>query len=412
MSTSETKSISTLIIGASGFVGSYLLKKFEHLDEPVRLLARNPNKIQLQSSYSEVVKGDLENRDSLLAATKGIKTIYYLSHGMGDSTSDFEDLEHQQAKNLTSVIAPEVKIIYLSGIIPEEELSKHLRSRKQVGKIFEETQDVVIEFRASIIIGVGSTSFEMVRALVQRLPFILSADWSNSLCQPIGIDTVVDYLYEANNDKFNQTEYYDIGGSEVLKYKDLLVRYAKFMNLNRPELAIAKFPKRLAAEILKVVLPEYALVGEKLIESIEHETIVKDHRAFDQFQVKNYGLLEMFDKSRDCAVEDVDYRQFFSFLKSNKELPDYLRGQTLVYHFDIAESFNLAEVIMKLSSIPLINISKNKDNGFSLKLPMIGEIGVRLSADCKQVVIMMSAKYFFQKLGFSFFNKILDKLVK
>jgi len=396
-----------LIIGASGFVGSNLLMKFEKLDQPINVLSRNPNKVNTNKKNTTVFTGDLENKESLKAAVDGIETIYYLSHAMAEVDNDFESLEKKQVENLCSVIKPSVKVIYLSGIIPNEDLSKHLRSRKSVGEILHKNQNTVIEFRASIIIGSGSTSFEMVRALVQRLPFILYADWSNSLCQPIDIDSVIDYLYLSKDKKFNKSNYYDIGGIESLKYKDLLVRYAEFLKLRRPELYVKQFPKSLAADMLGILLPEYSQVGTSLIESIEHETILTDDRAVKTFNVKPINLIEMFDKSREIELEDLNYSEFFKFLKNNKELPDYLKTQNLTYYFDISSSFKIDDFVSK---IPLAKAKKN-DKGFIITIPFTGKISLKVSSDYKQLIIIISAKYFFQKTWFSLINNLINKVL-
>ncbi len=399
-----------LIIGASGFVGSNLLNHFEGLSTSVRVMSRNPKKINSDSSLTEIVEGDLDNPETLGAAVAGIETIYYLSHAMGYAGSDFERQEKVQAENLLSVIDQNVKIIYLSGIIPSSVLSKHLRSRKQVGDILRSAGNIVIEFRASIIIGEGSTSFEMIRSLVNRVPFILSAKWSQSFCQPISIVNVVQFLALAESKEFENPEYFDIGDKDIFKYKDLLVEYAKSENLRRPEIKVDDFPKELAAKLLGVVIPEYSLVGEKLIESIEHETILTDSKAAKTFGIEPLPFDQVLNLVPKIKLEERNFDSFFRFLQNNKDLPDYLKGQVLMYTIEVSDSFDIASWIDNLNSIPLLKISKDQTKGFILKIPFVGQIGIKLSPDNKKLLLAVEAKYFFQKAGFGLVNAVLSKI--
>ena len=399
-----------LIIGASGFVGSNLLSHFETLQVSVRVMSRKPQKINSDSSLTEIVKGDLDDPKSLLTSVKGIETIYYLSHAMGYAGADFENQEKVQAENLLSVIDPKVKIIYLSGILPSTELSKHLRSRKQVGDILRSAGNIVIEFRASIIIGEGSTSFEMVRSLVNRVPFILSAKWSQSFCQPISIVNVVQYLSLAESKKFLEATNFEIGDKDIFKYKDLLVEYAKFEGLRRPEIKIDDFPKELAAKLLAVVIPEYSEVGTKLIESIEHETIVTDGKAAKEFGIKPLPFDQVLGLVPQVKLEERNFDSFFRFLQNNHDLPDYLKGQVLMYTIEVKDSFDISSWIDNLNSIPLLKISKDQTKGFVLKIPFVGQIGIKLSPDNKKLLIAVEAKYFFQKAGFGLVNAVLSKI--
>lgn len=399
-----------LIIGASGFVGSNLLNHFERLSTPVRVMSRNPKKINTDSHLTDVVCGDLDDPKTLSSAVEGIKTIYYLSHAMGYAGADFERQEKVQAENLISVVSSDVKIIYLSGIIPKTELSMHLRSRKQVGDILRSEGNVVVEFRASIIIGEGSTSFEMIRSLVNRVPFIVSAKWSQSFCQPISIVNVIKYLSLAESKEFENAEYFDIGDKDIFKYKDLLVEYAKFENLRRPEIKIDEFPKDLAAKLLGVIIPEYSTVGEKLIESIEHETILTDSRAAKTFDIEPLSFDKVLDLVPKLKLEDRNFDSFFKFLQNNKDLPDYLKGQVLIYTIDVNDSFDISSWIGNLNSIPLLKISEDQTKGFVLKIPFVGQIGIKLSPDNKKVLLAVEARYFFQKAGFGLVNAVLNKL--
>ena len=228
-----------LIIGATGFIGANLLKRLEENHHSVRVLARNPSKVMVISDQTEVVQGDLDDPTSLAPALNGIDIVYYLAHAMGDS-GNFLQREKVQAQNLAQVLRPNQRVIYLGGILPDEKLSTHLESRKQVGDYLRTSAAQIIEFRASIIIGKGSASFELIRALVQRLPVIILADWANANCQPIALNDVLDYLVSGASIELNSRHnIFNIAGPDVLPYGDLLKRYATFRQLKRSEIYIA-----------------------------------------------------------------------------------------------------------------------------------------------------------------------------
>ena len=399
-----------LIIGASGFVGSNLLKKFESLGIPVRVMSRTPSKISTTCDHTFITEGDLDHVDTLKDSLIGIETVYYLSHAMGYAADDFELKEKQQALNLTSIASKNIQVIYLSGIIPSTELSIHLRSREKVGEVLRAHFNSVIEFRASIIIGVGSTSFEMVRALVQRLPFILSAKWSNSYCQPIDIKSVVEYLFKSTQKDFKESLVFNIGGKDIFKYKDLLVEYAKFMNLKRPEIKVDQFPRSLAGQLLGVIVPEYSEVGERLIESIEHETILTDSHAKKEFKIKPLTIEEMFQQSKDESLGDMNYDHFFNFLKTNKDLPRFLKGQTASYFIDVPAKLDFEGLMQKLNRIPFINIEEDQVLGFVLSIPLAGELSLKLNPSKDKIIVLIQAKYFFQKTGLTFLDLISKKI--
>ena len=218
----------TLIIGASGFIGQALLKRLEAEGISVKAAARRPSRITKTAETTSLIRLDLEDKESIEEALKSVKTIYYLAHSMADEKEDFKSAEKRQAQNLSSLLTEEHKLIYLGGIAPDKELSQHLQSRKAVGEVFKKSKARTIEFRASIVVGRGSASFEMIRALVNRLPFIVTAEWSHSLCQPIALKDAVEYLYQAKDKKFRaRHKTFEIGGADRLTYAELLTLYAK-----------------------------------------------------------------------------------------------------------------------------------------------------------------------------------------
>jgi len=185
-----------LLTGATGYVGGRLLKALEQTPRRVRCLARRPDYLRPKVARStEVVGGDLLDPATLDAAMKDVSTAYYLVHSMG-AKGDFDEVERRSADNFARAAhaAGVKRIIYLGGLGEGGQLSRHLASRQQVGRILRESGVPTIEFRASIIIGSGSLSFEMIRALVDKLPVMITPRWVRMRAQPIAIEDVVAYL--------------------------------------------------------------------------------------------------------------------------------------------------------------------------------------------------------------------------
>ena len=189
-----------LLTGASGYIGGRLLKALEAAGRPVRCLARHPEfLVSRVSSSTVVVQADCLDRTSLALALEGVDTAYYLVHSMG-SAGQFEDEDRQAARNFADAAREQGvrRIIYLGGLGNQDQaLSAHLRSRHEVADILRGSGVPTIEFRASIVIGSGSLSFEMIRALVQRLPVMICPQWVETKAQPIAIEDVVAYLVAA-----------------------------------------------------------------------------------------------------------------------------------------------------------------------------------------------------------------------
>ncbi len=299
-----------LLTGASGYVGGRLLKKLEASELPLRCLLRRPELLKHQIAPStELVKGDVFQPESLQEAMKGIHTAYYLVHSL-TSKGVFEEEEKIAAKNFAEAarVSGIQKIIYLGGLgSAEDELSEHLRSRQEVGNILRSSGIPVIEFRASIILGSGSISFEIVRALVERLPIMTTPRWVKTPTQPIGIEDVLEYLVEAYQKEFSQSEIFEIGGRDVVTYRDLMMEYAKQRKLKRWLIPVPVLTPRLSSLWLALVTPAYKRVGEKLIEGLKNPTFVRNPKALKVFSVKPMGIQEAI--TRALHNEDQDFIQ-------------------------------------------------------------------------------------------------------
>lgn len=284
-----------LLTGATGYVGGRLLPQLEASGASLRCLARRPEHLAARvAPETEVIQGDVLEEDSLAGAFEGITTAFYLIHSMGGEDEDgFETADRRGARNFARAArrAGVRRIVYLGGLGDDDgELSPHLRSRHEVGHILRESGVPVTEFRASIVIGSGSLSFEMLRALVERLPVMVTPRWVRVMAQPISIEDLLDYL-EASltaSDEGHRT--YEIGGAERMSYGDLMREYAQQRGLTRFMVPVPVLTPRLSSLWLGLVTPLYARIGRALVESICHETVVRDESALRDFPIRPVGV--------------------------------------------------------------------------------------------------------------------------
>jgi uncharacterized protein YbjT (DUF2867 family) len=299
-----------LLTGATGYVGGRLMQNLERAGQRLRCLARTPATLNSKAAAAtELVAGDIFDAASLNAAMEGVHTAYYLVHSMG-SNGDFELEDRQAAQNFAAAAraAGVRKIIYLGGLgESEEDLSPHLRSRHEVGRILRESGVPVIEFRASIVIGSGSLSFEMIRALVERLPIMIAPRWVATPAQPIAIEDLLAYLAEALKLPVGQTQIFEIGGAEQASYGEIMLEYAQQRGLRRFIIPVPALTPRLSSLWLGFVTPLYARVGQKLIESLRHPTVLKDQSAIHFFKVRPRGFRDAI--ARAICNEDKELVQ-------------------------------------------------------------------------------------------------------
>lgn len=284
-----------LITGATGYVGGELLDAVRAAGWPVRCLVRRPDALKAKGfSGVEIVAGDVLEVASLHGALAGVDTAYYLVHSMG-STQSFEEQDRVAAQNFAEAAreARVRRIIYLGGLGHNtDKLSAHLRSRHEVGDILRSTGVLVIEFRASVVIGSGSLSFEMIRALVERLPVMIAPRWVSVPAQPIAIADLLAYLVAALDLPVDGNKTFEIGGSDQVSYGGLMKEYASQRGLKRLVISVPLLTPRLSSLWLGLVTPVYVRVGRKLIESICHATVVEDQTARAVFKIRPRGYRE------------------------------------------------------------------------------------------------------------------------
>ncbi len=298
-----------LLTGATGYVGGRLLRRLEEHGCRIRCLARRPEFLQSRvGPQTELARGDVLDATSLLSAMQGVDVAYYLVHSMG-STGNFEEQDRQAARNFSAAAreAGVRRIVYLGGLGEDvDELSPHLRSRHEVGELLRASGIPVIEFRASIVIGSGSLSFELVRALVERLPVMVTPRWVRVLAQPIAINDMLAYLVAARELPGIGSATFEVGGPDVVSYADVMREYARQRGLRRWMIPVPVLTPRLSSLWLGLVTPLYARVGRKLIASIQHPTVVRDDAARRAFPIEPVGMREavtraLRNEDRECA---------------------------------------------------------------------------------------------------------------
>ncbi len=298
-----------LLTGASGYVGGRLLRRLEESGRPVRCMARRPETLSGRTAqHTEIVQGDVLAPDSLREALAGVTAAYYLVHSMG-GPGLFADADRRGAENFAAAARQcgVSRIVYLGGLGAERDVSTHLESRHEVGRILRESGVPTIEFRASIIIGSGSVSFEIVRSLVDRSPILLVPRWVVSRAQPLAVEDVLAYLLAALDLELEQSRVFEIGGPDRVAYVDLMREYARQAGLRRAMIRVPLATPRISGLWLSVVTPVYASIGRALIESLRHDTLVGDGSARQVFPIRPRGFREAIERA--LANEDRDFAE-------------------------------------------------------------------------------------------------------
>jgi uncharacterized protein YbjT (DUF2867 family) len=277
-----------VLTGATGYIGGRLLTALEAAGYHVRCLARRPEALQHRAGPRvEIVAGDLHDPASLVCALAGCDVAYYLVHSM-DVGGGFEEADRRAATTFGQAarVAGVRRIIYLGGLGSGSALSPHLASRQEVGRLLAASGVPTIEFRASIVIGSGSLSFEMIRALVERLPVMVAPRWVRTPTQPIAVEDLIAYLVAGLDLDATDSRVFEIGGADVVSYEGLMKEYARQRGLRRLLLPVPVLSPALSSLWLALVTPLYARVGRTLIDSLRNTTVVTDDRACRAFTVR------------------------------------------------------------------------------------------------------------------------------
>ncbi len=272
-----------LVLGATGYVGRRLVPRLIAKGHEVRCLVRNPAKAPKDVwKGAEIVTGDVFKPESLAPAMNDIEIVYYLVHSMTSSEKDFEQLDREAAAN-TATAAKQAgvkRIIYLGGLGKRLEVqSRHLRSRHEVGDILRASGIAVTEFRAAVLIGTGSFSFEMIHHLVNRLPVMICPRWVLIKTQPIDIDDALRYLSESPDKPESAGRVLDIGGPDVLTYYDMMMTVARVLDLKRYIIRVPVLTPRLSSYWVRFVTPVSVKLARSIIESLGSETVCENDDA-------------------------------------------------------------------------------------------------------------------------------------
>ncbi len=311
-----------LVTGATGYIGGRLVPQLLARGYGVRCLARDPKRLRGRGWESEVeiVAGDVLDRALLVSALAGCRSAYYLVHSMTGGTGSFRDRDLRAAENFAAVAAAAglERIIYLGGLgRREEQPSHHLSSRHEVGQILRAGPVPATELRAAMIIGSGSASFEMLRSLVKRLPVMICPRWVANRTQPIAIRSVLAYLVGCLETPATAGQVFDIGGPDVLTYKEMMERFAAILGRRRWIFVVPVLTPRLSAYWANLVTPVPASIAFPLIEGLKSETICEDDRIKSLVPVDPIG----FDEAVRLAMEKVRQREVVTRW-TNASIPD------------------------------------------------------------------------------------------
>lgn len=282
-----TRPTRILVTGATGYIGGRLIHPLLDAGYQVRVMTRNQSHLQGRSWLDsvEAMEGDVLDADSLSAVLEDVDVAFYLIHSMG-GTDEFAERDQQASKNFaTSATQRGVKqLIYLGGLgQPDDSLSEHLSSRQQVGDTLRKYHQGVTEFRAAMVVGSGSLSFEMVRNLTERLPIMIAPKWLYTRSQPIAISDVITYLLASINRPDCYGEIVEIGGSDILTYHEMILAYAKARNLRRLLIPVPLLTPRLSSYWVHMVTPVSAKLVRPLVEGLRNEMIVTQSTAQERF---------------------------------------------------------------------------------------------------------------------------------
>lgn len=272
-----------LVTGATGYIGGRLIPRLVASNRRVRVLVRSRSRAAARAwqSQVEVAVGDVLDAQALSAALAGIDTAYYLVHSMS-SGADFHDRDMQAARAFgrAAKSAGVTRIIYLGGLgDPASKLSHHLRSRQSTGHALRESGVPVTEFRAAVIVGAGSISFEMIRYLVERLPVMICPRWIYSRIQPIAIDDLLEYLVASLDAPESQDRIIEIGGADVVTYRGMMLGYARARGLKRLLIPVPVLTPRLSAYWVHWITPIHAGISSALIEGLHNDVVVTNDLA-------------------------------------------------------------------------------------------------------------------------------------
>ena len=318
---------SILVTGATGFIGKRLVTRLTKKDYKISAMSRTKH---TDSERIRFLEADAFDMNSLSNAFKGIEIAFYLLHSMEGTKKDWEkfpDREKIQAQNFLKIAEKEgvKRIIYLGGLVNENfGLSKHMKSRQEVGQILASGNIPVTELRASVIVGAEGGSYAMLRYLVERLPLMVCPKWVKSLTQPISVDNVIDYLVGTLENTSTIGKTFEIGGPEIMTYEQLMRLYSAILNTNLTIIQIPFLTPRLSSYWIDLITPVKASLARPLVDSLVHDSVVNDKTVQEIIPVK----LKHMNEAITDAIEEAS--SFKPITKSSVEKTSYKINQKIL----------------------------------------------------------------------------------
>lgn len=332
-----------LITGASGFIGKKLVRFLLDKKISVRVMSRNLKSLDnLEHNNLEKIKADAQDYKQVLKALEGIDVAYYLIHSMEGKSKDWErfaDLDKRIARNFADAATEcNVKrIIYVGGLasIPDNEMSKHMSSRQEVGEILKTSKAKVTVFRASVILGKGGGGFEMMRYLVERLPIMVCPRWVLTKLQPIYIDDVILYLYESLNVKETEARTFDIGGPDILEYREMMKKYGKINNKSIIMIIIPFLSLRFTSYWVDLVTPIRASLARPLVEGLKNQSVMTEKSIMDLIPIPLKGVdeslkLTSYEEDKEDFTKKENYLSYLLIILGITGVLHYLIDQRLM----------------------------------------------------------------------------------
>ena len=316
-----------LLTGATGYIAQRLLPVLLDQGHQVICCVRDKKRFNDHNYDTEnliVIEADFLDKESMQNIPDDIDIAYYLIHSMSTQSGDFENMEQLCAENFKERIQETntKQVIYLSGIINETQLSKHLTSRKHVEDILAESSFALTTLRAGIIVGSGSASFEIIRDLVEKLPVMITPKWLKTKCQPIAIRNVVEFLsgVVGRSDTYNES--FDIGGPDILSYKEMLLRFAKIRGLKRRILVVPVMTPKISSYWLYFVTSTSYALATNLVHSMKIEVICKPNNLASRLII---NLID-YDTSIKLAFDKIEQNLVLSSWKDAQTSNIFQKG--------------------------------------------------------------------------------------
>jgi len=325
-----------LLTGATGYIGQRVLPLLLENGHTVVCCGRNRQRFEQQHSHKNLssIEVDFENPKEQASLPADIDVVFYLIHSMGSSINKFADAESKSATNFLQLVEPTAakQIIFLTGIVNEEHLSTHLASRFNVENIIKSGTIPVTVLRAGIIVGSGSASFEIMRDIVEKLPIMVTPRWLNTKCQPIGIRNVVQFLTGVMLNEVTYNQIYDIGGPEILTYKEMLLQFAEVRHLKRHILTLPVMTPRLSSYWLYFITSVSYPLAVNLVDSMKINVICRPNNLAEMIGITTLSYKENVELAFERIEQNMVLSSWKDAYTSSNTNPDFFQHIQIPTH--------------------------------------------------------------------------------